>query len=91
MIFEVLGAPNDEDMSFVTDQKAIDYLNSFKEMKRIDFMEKYPAASEVAIDFLEKILVFNPFFRLSLEDAINHPMFDDIRKPIPDNFVGSPF
>lgn len=33
----MLGTPNDDDMSFVTDQKAIGYLKSFVPIDRIDF------------------------------------------------------
>jgi len=29
VIFLVIGTPNEEDKSFVTDQKALDYLNAF--------------------------------------------------------------
>jgi len=29
VIFEVIGAPNETDKSFVTDQKALEYLDSF--------------------------------------------------------------
>lgn len=66
-------------MSFVTDQKAIEYLKSYQYVGRCDLTSKYPAATPEAIDFLNKILVFNPFFRLSLEEAIQHPLFDKVR------------
>lgn len=79
VIFNVIGTPNDEDMSFVTDQKAIEYLKSYQYVGRCDLTSKYPAATPEAIDFLNKILVFNPFFRLSLEEAIQHPLFDKVR------------
>lgn len=34
MIFEVLGNPSEDDMAFVTDEKAIKYLSSFKNIER---------------------------------------------------------
>jgi mitogen-activated protein kinase 1/3 len=37
VIFEMLGTPSDDDMSFVTDQKANGYLKSFVPIERIDF------------------------------------------------------
>lgn len=55
-IFHVLGTPSEDDISFVTDQKALEYLNSFPEEKRKDFEELYPAAGEDAVDILNKIL-----------------------------------
>lgn len=51
---------------------------------------KYPGAPTEAIDFLEKILVFNPYFRMSLQDALNHPLFDNVRRPQAESFVGKP-
>lgn len=51
---------------------------------------KYPGAPAEAIDFLNKILVFNPYFRMSLQTALNHPMFDKVRRPRAESYVGKP-
>ena len=40
---------------------------------------KYPAADEESIDFLHKILVFNPYFRISVDDCLAHPLFSKVR------------
>ena len=45
----------------------------------MDLSSKYPAATKEAIDFLNKTLVLNPFFRMNLDEAISHPMFDQVR------------
>lgn len=79
VIFNIIGTPNDEDISFVTDQKALEYLKSFPYIGRAELSAKYPAATPEAIDFLNKVLVFNPFFRLSLDEALAHPLFDNVR------------
>lgn len=79
VIFNVIGTPSEEDMSFVTDQKAIEYLRSFSHVGRVDLQSKYPGATAEAIDFLNRCLVLNPFFRLSLDEALNHPLFDCVR------------
>jgi len=39
----------------------------------------YPGSSDLAIDFLEKILKFNPEQRLSLNEALEHPYFKEVR------------
>jgi mitogen-activated protein kinase 1/3 len=49
---------------------------------------KYQGATPEAVDFLNKILVFNPYFRMSLENALNHKLFDNVRRPQAENFVG---
>lgn len=56
VIFSVLGSPTDEDMDFVTDKKAIEYLKSFPKKKRVNFQDIFPGANADAIDFLEKCL-----------------------------------
>ena len=90
MIFALIGTPNDDDKSFVTDQKALEYLESFPYTKRVDLQGKYPGAPAEAIDFLNKILVFNPYFRMSLDDALNHSLFDQVRRPQAESFTGKP-
>lgn len=79
VIFEVIGTPTEEDCSFVTDSKAIEYLKSFAPRKRIDFSSRYPAAGVDSIDLLNKMLVFNPFFRLSIDGCLNHPYLSAVR------------
>jgi hypothetical protein len=36
----------------------------------MDLNLKYPGAPAEAIDFLNRILVFNPYFRMSLDAAL---------------------
>lgn len=64
----------------MTDQKAIEYLGAFPKLERVDLSTVYPGAGEEAIDLLHKILVFNPYFRMSLEDIFDHPFFKKVRK-----------
>ena len=77
----MLGTPNEDDCSFVTDQKALGYLKSFVPIERIDFFKKYPGASPDAIDLINRMLQFNPYFRISVDDALNHPFFNKVKKP----------
>jgi mitogen-activated protein kinase 1/3 len=81
VIFEMLGTPSDDDISFVTDQKAIGYLKSFVPIERIDFQKKYPGASPEAVDLINKMLQFNPYFRITIEEALMHPFFTKVKKP----------
>lgn len=74
----------------MTDAKALEYLEGFSGNPPADLTAKYPGASAEAVDFLQKCLVFNPFFRLSLTDAINHPLFKEIKGTKSEKFVGTP-
>lgn len=83
---EVLGSPTEEDLSFITDQTALNYLKEFEcNFKGIDFLEKFPYAGADAIDLIKRMVTFNPFFRISVEDCLNHPYFATIRKKSMEN------
>ena len=41
----------------------------------------YPGADPAAIDLLNLMLQFNPRRRASVEEALNHEFFSDIRNP----------
>jgi serine/threonine protein kinase len=81
-ILYILGTPDEEDISFITDNKALEYIKSYPKCKRIDFKVRYPAAPKEAVDFLNRLLVLNPFFRMTLDEAISHPLFDEMRIPV---------
>lgn len=68
IIFQKLGTPSDEDRSFVTDQKAIEYLDAFPECPRVDFHEIYKGGGDEALDLLDKFLQFNPYFRITIDE-----------------------
>ncbi len=40
----------------------------------------YPGAGDEAIDLLNRVLVFNPYFRISVDEALAHPFFKKVRK-----------
>lgn len=71
----MIGAPSDEDKSFVTDTKALQYLNAFPKNPKEDLSKKYPGAGNHAIDLLNKMLLFNPYFRITIDEALDHPFF----------------
>ena len=79
IIFEILGTPEEADIAFVTDTKALTYLKSFQPIQRVDLQEKYPGADLDSIDWLNKMLQINPYFRISVEDALTHPCFGKIK------------
>lgn len=42
---------------------------------------KYPGASTEGVDLLNRMLQVNPYFRISVDEALNHPFFNRVRKP----------
>lgn len=80
VIFDIIGTPNEEEKSFVTDAKALEYLKTFSVRARVDFGELYPAAGKDAIDLINKMLLFNPYFRTTVDEILAHPFFKSTRE-----------
>jgi len=55
-------------------------LEAFPNKQRGDLSLLYPGAGEEAIDLLNRVLIFNPYFRISVDEALNHPFFKKVRK-----------
>ena len=79
-ILGVLGYQDADDLSFVTDQAALDYHNS---MDNVDatkqFRSKFCHTSSSLIDLLERMLTYNPSLRPTTQDCLDSPIFDQIR------------
>ena len=90
IIFQIIGTPSDSDMSYVTDLKALEYLAQFPPQARADLKTKYPGASAESIDFLERVLIFNPYFRISLKDCLEHELFSKVRNMQKESIEGAP-
>jgi len=46
----------------------------------VDLKEKFPGADPLAIDLLKKLLQFNPVLRPTVKEALEHPLFESIRR-----------
>ena len=79
VIFSVLGTPGADDVAFVTDPKALQYLKTFPESKKVEIKSLYKGSNEEAIDFISKLVVFNPKKRMTVDQALNHPYLNKVR------------
>ena len=73
LIIETLGSPSDEDVAYISSPYARKYVASLPHKPKIDFSTLYPSANPLAVDLLERMLVFNPQRRISVDDALAHP------------------
>lgn len=70
------------DLSFVTDDSAIDYHKSLVNTKeRGSFKTVFPQTSEGLIDLLTGMLEYNPCFRMTAAECLKSKVFDKIRVP----------
>jgi mitogen-activated protein kinase 7 len=72
LIFDLLGTPKDEEL-VMGSREAIAYAKSLKKREKKDFRKLFPNASMQALDLLQKMLKFDPFERISVDDALRHP------------------
>jgi len=79
VILKVLGTPSPEDCAFISKQEKLEELAKLPLYKKVNFKEKYPAAGNIAIDLLDKLLVFNPSKRLSVDQCLKHPYLAEVR------------
>ena len=84
LIIEALGSPSEDDLNFISNDSAKKYVRDLGKIKKkpIDKIVNYPYP--LALDLLDKMLVFNPEKRISIEDALNHPYLKNIREGIED-------
>jgi len=79
-ILQFIDELTPSDLSFLKDKTKKKYVKSLLgKNNKVDFKEKFPAASDQAIDLLKRMLEFNPLKRISAREALNHCYFEEIR------------
>ncbi|KAK6872570.1 Extracellular signal-regulated kinase 1 [Candida tropicalis] len=94
LIFEVLGSPSDEDLKIIKSERAQKFVKSLPYRVKIDltdFVNNHPyrrikvrareTVNPLAIDLLEKLLVFDPSKRITVQEALEHPYLEAYHDP----------
>jgi len=81
LIIQVLGSPAEEDLMFIQSHKARSYIRTLPFSPPVRFDKSYPKANPLAIDLLEKMLVFDPARRITVEQALEHPYLASLHDP----------
>ena len=75
LILKYLGKPSEEDLSFMTDEPAIQYI---KDMSKTLKAEKVKSESELD-SIKNRMLQMNPYFRCSAAELLKDKIFDQLR------------
>ncbi|KAL6323187.1 hypothetical protein AAG906_027467 [Vitis piasezkii] len=73
LITELIGSPDDSSLGFLRSDNARRYVRQLPQYPRQQFQARFPNMSPGAIDLLEKMLVFDPNRRITVEGALCHP------------------
>ncbi|XP_020251512.1 mitogen-activated protein kinase 4-like [Asparagus officinalis] len=84
LIVNVLGTVNDADLGFIDNPKARKYIKTLPYTPGIPLPALYPHANPLAVDLLQKMLVFDPSKRISVTEALQHPYMSPLYDPSSD-------
>ncbi|XP_050291967.1 mitogen-activated protein kinase homolog NTF6-like isoform X1 [Quercus robur] len=88
---QLLGSPDDSDLGFLRSDNARKYVKQLPHFPKQPFAMKFPHVSPVAIDLAEKMLVFDPCKRITVEEALNHPYLSGLHEINEEPTCPSPF
>lgn len=79
-VVALTGPPTSEDIQSMQSEFAETMISNLQYTQpRFTLSEKLPTADSNTIDFISKLLVFNPTKRISIFEAIEHPFVHDFR------------
>lgn len=79
MITEILGTPTDQDLSFLTNSQALDYLSKLPTKRSKEFEQLFLGSTTEELKILKSMLRFNPWHRVSSDELIRDAYFDEVR------------
>jgi len=77
LIIDLLGTPTDEELDKIPKSKYKEFIASLPQQPKRDFKQIFLSAEPLAIDLLQKILVFDPEKRITVEQALQHPYLEE--------------
>jgi serine/threonine protein kinase len=80
LISALLGSPTEDDLWYVSNRNAREFMMRLPKTSGQNFNEKFPNASEAALDLLGKMLALDPAKRISVDEAIVHPYEMPVRE-----------
>lgn len=75
LIFQICGTPGAEDVSWIKNDKAREFIRGRPSMKRRNFNRTFSQATPEGIDLLQQMLQFDPNKRISVDKALEHSFF----------------
>lgn len=81
LIIDTLGSQGEEDIEFIDNRKARRYIKALPFSRGTHFSQLYPQADPLAVDLLQRMLVFDPRKRITVTEALQHPYMAGLYDP----------
>lgn len=78
LITELIGSPDDSSLGFLRSENARKYLRQLPQFGKQNLSAKFPSMSAEPLDLLEKMLVFDPVKRITVDEALCHPYLSSL-------------
>ena len=78
LITELIGTPTEEDIDFVTSERAKKFIRGVTHNTNLTLEKILPSANPDAVDLLKQMLTFNPNKRITVDQALNHPYLAEV-------------
>lgn len=90
-IISVLGTPKYSDISYITNEKALEFIKGLPKRSKQNWKLLYPKANPLAYDLLSIMLTFNPHKRATVEECLAHPYLEALHDPETEKIASEPF
>jgi len=77
-ITEILGTPKEEELKNFETEEGRRFIRSLGYKPGIPFQQLFPSHNTLVIDLLQKMLIFNPAKRCTVEEALAHPYLESL-------------
>ncbi|KAJ9706010.1 hypothetical protein PVL29_001534 [Vitis rotundifolia] len=91
LITELLGSPDDASLGFLRSNNARRYVRQLPRYPKQQISARFPNMSPSAVDLLEKMLVFDPTKRITVDEALCHPYLSSLHDINDEPVCPSPF
>lgn len=79
LILRLIGTPTDDDLSAMG-RHAKAQIKSMAKQSKKDLSTVFPGVNPKALDLLEKMLIFNPDKRITVDEALGHEYLSELHK-----------
>lgn len=81
LIVNLIGSPSEDDLWFVSNRNARNFMTHLPRTEATNFHAKFPKATEDALDLLRSMLTMDPAKRATVRQAIDHAYLRPVREP----------